>query len=176
MSDSHLKKADRSGDKPKTPAITRRKFLSYAGVLGASPFVGQLQKVQKKIVSQAKIDIQPAGLIFNVLRPDDLLCLDFEFINFKVLNLPEEIGWEEVPETSITLKPQSSGARESSWYVWKGCLKLPREIKVRDYRLTIREYEIFDTDELDRTKATVTAVPKKFKRLVYAETIKLADL
>jgi len=92
------------------------------------------------------------------------------------LNLPEEIGWEEVPETSITLKPQSSGARESSSYVWKGSLKLPREIKVRDYRLTIREYEIFDTDELDRTKATVTAVPKKFKRLVYAETIKLADL
>jgi len=88
MSDSHLKKADRSGDKPKTPAITRRKFLSYAGALGVSPFVGQLQKVQKKIVSQAKIDVQPAGLIFNVLRPDDLLCLDFEFINFKVLNLP----------------------------------------------------------------------------------------
>jgi len=88
MSDSHLKKADRGDEKPKTPAITRRKFLSYAGVLGASPFIGQLQKVQKKIVSQAKIDIQPAGLIFNVLRPDDLLCLDFEFINFKVLNLP----------------------------------------------------------------------------------------
>ncbi|HPC88024.1 MAG TPA: hypothetical protein P5517_02495, partial [Candidatus Saccharicenans sp.] len=88
MSDSHLKKADRGDEKPKTPAITRRKFLSYAGVLGASPFIGQLQKVQKKIVSQAKIYIQPAGLIFNVLRPDDLLCLDFEFINFKVLNLP----------------------------------------------------------------------------------------
>jgi len=26
--------------------------------------------------------------VFNILRPDDLLCLDFEFINFKLVDRP----------------------------------------------------------------------------------------
>nr|MBP8601561.1 hypothetical protein [Candidatus Saccharicenans sp.] len=88
MSDSHPGKPNKEGAESKKPAITRRKFLSYAGILGAAPLVGQLKEVQKKILPQAKIEIPRTGLIFNLLRPDDLLCLDFEFINFRLVNLP----------------------------------------------------------------------------------------
>ena len=97
----------------------------------------------------------------------------------KKVNLPEELGWEPVQGTMVTLSPQSSGARESSSYVWKGTLKLPRGIKIQDYRLVVREYEIFETDEPDKAAKTVAAVAvmyKKYKRLIYAENIKLLDL
>jgi len=88
MSDSHPVKTNRDDEESKKPSITRRKFLSYAGVLGAAPLVGQLKTIQKKILPQAKIEISPAGPMFNILRPDDLLCLDFEFINFKLADRP----------------------------------------------------------------------------------------
>jgi L-rhamnose mutarotase len=55
-------------------------------------------------------------------------------------------------------------------YIWNGTLKLPKGIKIKDYRLAIREYEIFDTDEVDKTTRTTALVAKKYKRLVYAET------
>lgn len=88
MSDSHPVKTNQADEESKKPSITRRKFLSYAGVLGAAPLVGQLKTIQKKILPQAKIEIRPAGPMFNILRPDDLLCLDFEFINFKLIDRP----------------------------------------------------------------------------------------
>jgi len=94
----------------------------------------------------------------------------------KKINLPEEIGWEAVQGASIVLKPQSTGTRDTSSYVWKGTLKLPKGIKIKDCRLAIREYEIFDTDEVDNTLRTTALVTKKYKRLVYAEIIKLLDL
>ena len=94
----------------------------------------------------------------------------------KKFNLPEELGWEPVQGTTVTLKPQNAGAIETSSYIWKGNLKLPKGIKIKDYRLAIREYEIFDTDEVDNTVRTTALVTKKYKRLVYAEIIKLLDL
>ncbi len=94
----------------------------------------------------------------------------------KKLNLPDELGWEPVKEAVITLKPQRDGGAEAGSFTWQGTLKIPSGLKLQDYRITIREYELFDTDEIDKTTITVAAVPKKYRRLVYAETIKLVDL
>jgi len=70
-------------------SLTRRKFLSYAGLLGATPVIGQLQQIQKKIIPQKQIVLPQTGLMISALRPDDLLYLDFEFINLKLVNLPK---------------------------------------------------------------------------------------
>ncbi|MCX8159589.1 MAG: hypothetical protein N3G18_01480 [Candidatus Saccharicenans sp.] len=95
----------------------------------------------------------------------------------KKLNLPDELGWEPVKEAVITLKPQRAGTTETGSFLWKGTLNLPSGLKLQDYRITVREYELFDTDEVDKTARTVAAVThKKYRRLVYAETIKLVDL
>lgn len=95
----------------------------------------------------------------------------------KKLNLPDELGWEPVKDAVITLKPQRAGAAEVGSFIWQGTLKLPSGLKLQDYRIAVREYELFDTDELDKATRTVAAVThKKYKRLVYAETIKLLDL
>lgn len=94
----------------------------------------------------------------------------------KKMNLPDELGWEPVKEAVITLKPQRAGGAEAGPFTWQGTLKIPYGLKLQDYRIAIREYELFDTDEIDKAARAVTAVPKKYKRLVYAETIKLVDL
>ena len=95
----------------------------------------------------------------------------------KKINLPDELGWELVPNTLVTLRPQRSGSAETGSFTWKGTLKIPKGIQIKDYRLAVREYEIFDTDEIDRAARTTAAViHKKYKRLIYAETIKLLDL
>ncbi|MGB9836443.1 MAG: hypothetical protein ACPLRX_06870 [Candidatus Saccharicenans sp.] len=94
----------------------------------------------------------------------------------KQLNLDEELGWEPVKDAVITLKPQRASASEVGSFIWQGTLTLPKGISPKDYRIVVREYELFDTDELDKTARTVAAVPQKYKRLVYAETIKLQDL
>lgn len=95
----------------------------------------------------------------------------------KQLNLPDELGWEPVKDAVITLKPQKTRTVEAGSFIWQGTLSLPKGIKLQDYRIAVREYELFDTDEVDKTARTVAAVThKKYKRLVYAETIKLLDL
>ncbi|MGB9906118.1 MAG: hypothetical protein ACPLRR_01875 [Candidatus Saccharicenans sp.] len=95
----------------------------------------------------------------------------------KKLNLPDELGWEPVKDAVITLKPQRAGATEAGSFTWQGTLNLPKGIKLQDYRIAVREYELFDTDEVDQAARTVATVThKKYKRLVYAETIKLLDL
>lgn len=92
-------------------------------------------------------------------------------------NLPDELGWEPVKDAAVILKPQRSGATEVGSFIWQGTLKLPSGLKIQDYRIAVREYELFDTDEVDKAARTVAAVThKKYKRLVYAETIKLLDL
>ncbi|MBC7361481.1 MAG: hypothetical protein H5U06_04260 [Candidatus Aminicenantes bacterium] len=79
----------KEGEKDSKPArISRRKFLSYAGILGATPLVGQIQNIQKKIIPQKQITLPQTGLMVKAFRPDDLLYLDFEFINLKLVNLP----------------------------------------------------------------------------------------
>lgn len=78
--------------KEKKQVLSRRKFLSYAGILGATPLIenlNQLQKVQQKVVPQTQLRVQQTGLLISALRPDDLLYLDFEFINMKLVNLPQ---------------------------------------------------------------------------------------
>ncbi|MCR4397318.1 MAG: hypothetical protein NUW07_11400, partial [Candidatus Saccharicenans sp.] len=95
----------------------------------------------------------------------------------KKLNLPDELGWEPVKDAVITLKPQRAGATEAGSFTWQGKLNLPKGIKLQDYRIAVREYELFDTDAVGQAARTVAAVThKKYKRLVYAETIKLLDL
>ncbi|MGB9765493.1 MAG: hypothetical protein ACPLZD_09110 [Candidatus Saccharicenans sp.] len=94
----------------------------------------------------------------------------------KKLNLPDELGWEPIKDAVITLKPQRASASEFGSFIWQGTLNLPKGIKLQDYRIIVKEYELFDTDEIDKTAMTVAAVPQKYKRLVYAETIKLMDL
>ncbi len=88
MSDPESKKK-KEGQKDSRPVqISRRKFLSYAGILGAAPVIGQLQQIQKKVVPQKQIVLPRAGLLLKAFRPDDLLHLDFEFLNLKLVNLP----------------------------------------------------------------------------------------
>lgn len=95
----------------------------------------------------------------------------------KKLNLPDELAWEPVKDAAVILKPQRSGATEVGSFIWQGTLKIPSSLKIQDYRISVREYELFDTDEVDKAARTVAAVThKKYKRLVYAETIKLLDL
>lgn len=88
MTDPESRKK-KEGEKDSKPArISRRKFLSYAGILGATPVIGQLQQIQKKVIPQREIALPQTGLLIKALRPDDLLYLDFEFINLKLVNLP----------------------------------------------------------------------------------------
>ncbi|NPV84225.1 MAG: hypothetical protein HPY46_11670, partial [Candidatus Aminicenantes bacterium] len=72
----------------KPARISRRKFLSYASILGATPVIGQLQQIQKKVIPQRQIALPRTGLLIKAFRPDDLLYLDFEFLNLKLVNLP----------------------------------------------------------------------------------------
>ncbi|MBC7363664.1 MAG: hypothetical protein H5U07_03845 [Candidatus Aminicenantes bacterium] len=88
MSDPNPLNPGNGDSNQKKKSLTRRKFLSYAGLLGATPVLGQLQQIQKKIIPQKKIVLPQTGLMISAFRPDDLLYLDFEFINLKLVNLP----------------------------------------------------------------------------------------
>jgi len=90
----------------------------------------------------------------------------------------EELGWEPLPGHTITINPQKTGAGESASFVWSGSMELkPKGVNIRDCRLVLREYELFNSDEVDTAARTMAAVTyKKYKRLVYAEIIKLTDL
>lgn len=88
MSDPESKKKKEGPNDSRPVQISRRKFLSYAGILGAAPVIGQLQQIQKKVAPQKQIVLPQAGLLLKAFRPDDLLHLDFEFLNLKLVNLP----------------------------------------------------------------------------------------
>jgi hypothetical protein len=91
MSDPNPQNPGSGDSNQKKKSLTRRKFLSYAGILGATPLVQnlkQLQKIQQKIIPKTQLRIPQTGLMISALRPDDLLYLDFEFINLKLVNLP----------------------------------------------------------------------------------------
>ena len=109
MPDSKNPVDEKKGQKPSR--LTRRKFLSYAGILGATPLVGQLQTIQKKIIPQPKIALPQTPPIFSVLRPEDLLYLDFEFINFRLVNEPSprlvKINQAEPAYMVVHFPPQS---------------------------------------------------------------------
>lgn len=96
------------------------------------------------------------------------------------LALPEEIGWNEVPKTSVVLKAQRVPSAEPGNFIWAGKLTLPKGIQIKAYRVAVREYETFFSDEHERaakTPAITATMPlKKVRRLVFAETFPLFDL
>ncbi|MGB9765492.1 MAG: hypothetical protein ACPLZD_09105 [Candidatus Saccharicenans sp.] len=89
MPDSDSKGKKEEEKVKKTGQLTRRKFLSYVGIAGVTPFAGQLRQIQKNILPQKQVVLPQSGLLIKALRPDDLLYLDFEFINLKQVNLPQ---------------------------------------------------------------------------------------
>ncbi|MGB4704582.1 MAG: hypothetical protein WBI18_05850 [Candidatus Saccharicenans sp.] len=111
MSDLKSRKPEEKGKTQKTGPISRRKFLSYAGILGTAPIIGQLQQIQKKVLPQKQIVLPQAGLLLKAFRPDDLLLLDFEFLNLKLINLPRPHLVRENPSLPayliVHLPPQS---------------------------------------------------------------------
>ena len=97
----------------------------------------------------------------------------------KSLTLPAEIGWTEVPKTATVLKAQRVAGAEPGTFLWSGKMSLPSDIKLKAYRVAVREYETFASDEPDRTARTATTANvalKRVRRLVFAETFPLVDL
>ncbi len=96
------------------------------------------------------------------------------------LALPEEIGWNVVPNTSVVLKAQRVPSAEPGNFIWAGKLTIPKGVQIKAYRVAVREYEEFFSDEHERaakTPAITATVPlKKVRRLVFAETFPLFDL
>ncbi len=94
--------------------------------------------------------------------------------------MPEELGWSEVPNTAVTLRAQRVAGAEPGNFLWAGKLALPTGIQLKAYRVAVREYETFVSDEMDRSAtrpATTAALPlKRVRRLVFAETFPLLDL
>jgi hypothetical protein len=93
-------------------------------------------------------------------------------------NLPEEVGWNEVPRSAVTLKAQRVASAEPGNFLWGGKMTLPADIKSKPYRVAVREFETFVSDESAapvRTAAVAAPPPKKVRRLVFAETFRLFD-
>jgi hypothetical protein len=93
--------------------------------------------------------------------------------------LPEEMGWSEVPDTTVTLKAQRMSGAEMGNFIWIGKLKIPKGIQLKNYRVIVREYETFLADDTEGPKLTVSSLnpkTKKARRLVFAETFSLFDL
>lgn len=93
-------------------------------------------------------------------------------------NLPEEVGWNEVPRSAVTLKASRVANAEPGNFVWGGKMALPADIKSKPYRVAVREFEAFVPDEAAQAvrTATMAAAPtKKVRRLVFAETFRLFD-
>ncbi len=95
MNDNEREKNEKPDEKPdeksQTGELSRRKFLYIAGVVGVTPIVNgvdplQLTRTKTQIKAKVadKIAIQGLNFTFSVLRPDDLLALDFECVNLKV--------------------------------------------------------------------------------------------
>ena len=94
-------------------------------------------------------------------------------------NLPEEVGWVEVPKSTVELKAQRVVNAEPGNFLWTGRLPLPGDLKAKIYRVAVREYETFASDEAappTRTTTMAAAPLKKVRRLVFAETFRLAGL
>jgi hypothetical protein len=77
---------------PQNGELSRRRFLYISGVVGMGPIIDAVdplqlaqtrQKLQVKPV-QKKVAVPVQNLKLSVLRPDDLLALDFEFVNLRV--------------------------------------------------------------------------------------------
>jgi hypothetical protein len=87
-----------------------------------------------------------------------------------------DFGWTVVPNGTVALRGQRVGGLEPGHFTWAGKVNLPTTKGAKPYRLVVREYEKFVSDEVERPgRATITAaaVPKKVGRLAYAEIVEL---
>ncbi len=86
-----------NGNGPEKPGeLTRRRFLYFAGVVGMTPVVNGVDPLQltqttrpqikAKIADKPLVPLQ--NLKFSVLRPDDLLALEFECVNLRIQEGP----------------------------------------------------------------------------------------
>jgi hypothetical protein len=87
--------------------------------------------------------------------------------------LPEEMGWSEVPDTTVTLKAQRMSGAEMGNFIWIGKLKIPKGIQLKNHRVIVREYETFLADENTGPQNSKTI---RTRRLVFAEAFSLFDL
>ncbi|MEN6310356.1 MAG: hypothetical protein ABFD80_02325, partial [Acidobacteriota bacterium] len=115
MSDEAKKKPD---EKEPGSEYTRREFLYFAGV-GLTPILQQ-RRVVARPADQRKVSAQVGALPFvvSVLRPDDLLNLEFEFINLKLdKGSPPKLVRQKSgsPAYMIVHFPPQSIAEEAFW-------------------------------------------------------------
>jgi len=116
MSDEAKKKPD---EKEPGSEYTRREFLYLAGGAGLTPILQQ-RKVIVRPGEQKKVSAQVGAMpfIISVLRPDDLLNLEFEFINLKVAKgTPPKLVRQNAdsPAYMIVHFPPQSIAEEAFW-------------------------------------------------------------
>ncbi|HVP89960.1 MAG TPA: hypothetical protein VMS75_01965 [Terriglobales bacterium] len=105
-------------DKAPGSGYTRRQFLLWAGAAGLTPILQQRQVRQKPEIK--RITGLAAGQSFSisVLRPDDLLNLEFEFLNLKLApSAPARLVRQNPssPAFLIVHFPPQSIAEEAFW-------------------------------------------------------------
>lgn len=97
------------------------------------------------------------------------------------VNLPKELGWSEVAGTEVVLTTQRAATAGVGSFIWNGKIEIPKGMDIKNCRVTVREFETFIGDGVEKmqtgkTISVAAAMPKKVKRLVFAETFSLADL
>jgi len=135
MSDEPKKKPD---EKEPGSEYTRREFLVWASAAGLTPIIQQRQvrqlTPQKKTLQLATL---PAFTV-SVLRPDDLLNLEFEFVNLKLVpgNPPKLVRQNPAsPAYLIVHFPPQSIAEEAFWEAAKEFKPAPDPAKSRIFQL-----------------------------------------
>ena len=86
-----------------------------------------------------------------------------------------DLGWIAVPGSALSLTPQRVPNAAAGHFLWAGKINLPPR-GTKSYRLVIREFERFDSDEVEKpSKPTLAAAPVLMKvgRLVFAEILEL---
>jgi hypothetical protein len=91
-------------------------------------------------------------------------------------DVPGDLGWVAVAGSTVELKAQRVATLAPGHFNWAGKVNLPAARGAKPYRLVIREFETFISDEVEKPAKptlTVAAVPKKVRRLVFAEAVEL---
>jgi len=84
-----------------------------------------------------------------------------------------ELGWTAVSNSTVALQAQRMPNLAPGHFTWTAKINLPTAKGAKPYRLVIREYETFVSDEIDKTAHATAAVLKKARRLVFAEAVEL---
>ncbi len=88
-------------------------------------------------------------------------------------DLSGELGWTAVANGTVALKAQRMPNLAPGHFTWTAKINLPTNKGAKPYRLVIREFETFISDEIDRTARATAVVHKKARRLVFAEALEL---